>query len=214
MKILIAEDDPVARRLVERTVGDFGHDAVVVEDGLEAWKQLQSEDYDVVISDWIMPGIDGLELCRRIRTLKDHPFIYVLLLTARYARADIVEAIMAGADDFMVKPFDRELLRARLHAARRVVRLQRDHALRAAELRQALDEVKTLRGLLPVCSKCRRIRRDESVWQAIESYLLEHQDLDFARSICPSCYEKEGRPSPGDTGTAGGSDEARASKTT
>jgi len=148
MRILVAEDDPVARRLVQRALQDFGHVADVVEDGLEAWRQLEASDYDVLISDWLMPGLDGLGLARRLGERAGRPFCYVLLLTARFSKEDIVAATMAGADDFMVKPFDRDLLRARLHAAERVVRLERDLAARVEELEKVAADVTSLRQRL------------------------------------------------------------------
>lgn len=126
MRILVVEDDPVARRLVERSVAEFGHDVETTDDGERAWERLLSDDgFDLVISDWLMPGVDGLELTRRIRGLTGRPYCYVLLLTARYARDDRLAATVAGVDDFMVKPVDKELLRARLGAAERIVRLAR-----------------------------------------------------------------------------------------
>lgn len=148
MRILIAEDDPVARRLVQRTVGEFGHEAEVVVDGERAWQRLQEQDFDVLISDWLMPGLDGIELTRRLRDREGHPYCYVMLLTARYSKEDIVAATMAGVDDFMVKPFDRDLLRARLHAAGRVVRLERDLAGRVEDLEKVAAEVEELRRRL------------------------------------------------------------------
>ena len=148
MRILIAEDDPVARRLVQRAVEDFGHQADVEEDGLAAWARLEDGSYDLLISDWLMPGLDGLDLTRRVRARPGGPFCYVLLLTARFSKDDVVAATMAGADDFMVKPFDRDLLRARLHAAERVVRLQRDLARRSEELEKIAEEVHALRQQL------------------------------------------------------------------
>ena len=128
MRVLVVEDDPVARRLVERSVQEFGHDVETTDDGARAWERLQAdgqEVIDLVISDWLMPGVDGLELTRRIRSLTGRPYCYVLLLTARYARDDRLAATLAGVDDFMVKPVDKELLRARLGAAERIVRLAR-----------------------------------------------------------------------------------------
>lgn len=127
MRILVVEDDPVARRLVERSVAEFGHEVETTDDGERAWQRLQEGGaaIDLVISDWLMPGVDGLELTRRIRALTNRPYCYVLLLTARYARDDRLAATLAGVDDFMVKPVDKELLRARLGAAERIVRLAR-----------------------------------------------------------------------------------------
>jgi DNA-binding response OmpR family regulator len=158
MRILVAEDDPVARRLVQRVLQDFGHVADVVEDGLEAWRRLEDADYDVLISDWLMPGLDGLGLTRRLREREGRPFCYVLLLTARFSKEDIVAATLAGADDFMVKPFDRELLHARLHAAERVVRLERDLAARVQELEEVAEEAEALRRRLDEIEKEGRSR--------------------------------------------------------
>jgi sigma-B regulation protein RsbU (phosphoserine phosphatase) len=195
MKVLVADDDPVARRLVERTLEGFGHEVEVCSDGEEAWRRLEERPFDVLISDWLMPGADGVELCRRVRARASGGFVYVLLLTVLYAKEDVVAGILAGADDFMRKPFDPELLRARLHAAERVVRLERDLEHRVEELGRALEEVRTLRGLLPICSYCKRVLRDAETWERIETYLSKHSDLQLTHSICPDCYEKEVRGS-------------------
>lgn len=145
LRVLVAEDDPVSRRLTQRALEEFGHVVLLAEDGLEAWQRFEADGADLVISDWMMPGLDGPELCRRIRAAQGRPFCYVLLLTSRHSREDRVQAAMAGADDFMVKPFDRELLRARLHAAERIVRLERVLAARIRELEEALGEARRLR---------------------------------------------------------------------
>jgi DNA-binding response OmpR family regulator len=140
MRVLIAEDEPVARRVAQKAVQGFGHEVDVVEDGTAAWRRLQEVQYDVLISDWLMPGLDGLELCRRVRSRETGAYCYVILLTARRAKDDLVAGIMAGADDFVSKPFDHDVLRARLHTAERVTRL--------------LKEVRTLRAQLPTCVRC------------------------------------------------------------
>ena len=194
MRILIAEDDRVVRRLLESTLREFGHEVVAAADGKEAWAAFGDALFDVVISDWVMPGNEGPALCRLIRGVADHPYCYVVLLTSKDAKSDLIQGIMAGADDFMTKPFDRGVLQARLHAAERVVRLERDLAQRVADLRGALDEVKTLRGLLPICMYCKRIREGQDLWERIEQYISEHSEAEFTHSICPSCYEEQVRP--------------------
>jgi DNA-binding response OmpR family regulator len=194
VRILVADDDPVVRRLLESTLKGFGHEVVAVVDGTAAWEQFTERLFDVVISDWVMPGHDGPALCRLIRGIADHPFAYVVLLTAKDTKTDLIQGIMAGADEFMTKPFDRGVLQARLHAAERVVRLERDLAQRVADLRRALDEVKVLRGLLPICMYCKRIREGPDLWERIEAYISEHSEAEFTHSICPSCYEEQVRP--------------------
>lgn len=194
MRVLIAEDEPVARRVAQKAVEGFGHEVEIVEDGLAAWRRLQAAPFDVLISDWLMPGLDGLELCRRVRARGNRPYCYVILLTARRAKEDLVAGIMAGADDFVSKPFDHAVLRARLHTAERVTRLERDLEGKVGELQRALEEVKTLRGLLPICMYCKRIHESQDVWRRIESYVSEHSEAAFTHSICPDCYEKEVKP--------------------
>src|SRR4051794_1309103 len=107
MKILIAEDDPIVRRLLETYVQEWGHEVVLAKDGEEAWGFFQECKYSLVISDWMMPRVDGLELVRRIRASDCPGYVYVMLLTSKSSREDIIKGMEAGADDFMAKPFDR-----------------------------------------------------------------------------------------------------------
>ncbi|MDJ0522084.1 MAG: response regulator [Planctomycetota bacterium] len=194
MRILIADDQVIARRILEEAVGDLGHEVTVVCDGREAWDQLTATRYDVVISDWVMPRIDGIELCRRIRGRKGEPFTYVMLVSARNSTEDVVKGIMAGANDFMTKPIERAELRARLHAAQRAVDLERSLASRLIDLERALEEVAQLRSLLPICMYCKSIRNDQQAWDDIEEYLHRHANAECTHSICPDCYEQHVQP--------------------
>ncbi len=194
MKVLIADDDAVARRVLQSTIGSLSHEVTVVEDGREAWACLREARYDVLITDWVMPHIDGLELCRRVRGRPNDAYTYVILVSARNATEDIVRGIMAGADDFLTKPCAGAELRARLHAAERVVKLERSLAGRLSELECALDEVATLKKLLPICMYCKSIRNDQQAWDNIEEYLRQHAHADLTHSICPSCYESRVQP--------------------
>jgi DNA-binding response OmpR family regulator len=115
--------------------------------------------------------------------------MYVILLTGRASRADLVAGLDAGADDYLVKPFDLEELRARVHVGIRVLTLQERLAARVAELQSALSTVKQLSGLLPICSYCKRIRSDENYWEQVDSYVAHHSDVKFSHGICPSCFE-------------------------
>ena len=124
MKILIAEDDSVSRRILEAHLVKWGHKVVVVTDGAEAWDVLQRLDAPrIAVLDWVMPKIDGPELCRRIRAATDMPFTYVVILTAKERTSNIVEALDAGADDYLTKPYHAEELRSRIGAATRIVLL-------------------------------------------------------------------------------------------
>ena len=141
-----------------------------------------------------MPGMDGVEICRKVRQdIEDSPF-YLILLTMRDSKEDIVSGLRAGANDYISKPFNREELHARVHVGERVIELQSALATRIKELKEALAHVKTLQGILPICSYCKKIRDDKKYWQKMESYISSHTEAQFSHSICPECYKKHVKP--------------------
>ena len=190
MKILIAEDEKISRRILETTLIKVGHDVVAVEDGVRALESIQKEAPDMLITDWMMPKLDGLELCRRVRALNLSSYVYVILLTALTQKERIIEGLDAGADDYITKPFERTELLARVRAGERVIQLEKSLRKKNTELSKALAQVKQLKGLLPICMFCKKIRNDENYWQKLEEYLAEHTEADFSHSICPECLEK------------------------
>ena len=134
MKILIAEDEPVSRRTLETTLGKAGYDVVFCCDGQEAWNALQNPDRpELAILDWMMPGIDGVELCRRIHELPKTTAAYIIILTARGRAEDIFEGVGAGADDYITKPFDREELLTRVMVGQQLIEMQQKGLDRAPE---------------------------------------------------------------------------------
>jgi signal transduction histidine kinase len=137
MKVLIADDDPVARHLLVSFLTKWGEQAVAAADGAAAWRLFQQDDYPVVITDWMMPEVDGLELIRRIRARPGPGYVYAILLTSLSEKKDLVQGMDAGADDFLTKPFDREELRVRLRQGERVIRLERSLAEQNRALREA-----------------------------------------------------------------------------
>ena len=144
----------------------------------------------LALLDRSMPEADGMTLCTEIRNDPTLRSIYVILLTARDTHEDIVNGLDGGADEYMTKPFDWEMLRARLQAGARIASLQRDLSARVHELQQALASVKQLSGLLPICSYCKRIRDDGDYWQQLETYLATHSQAEFSHGICPPCLER------------------------
>jgi diguanylate cyclase (GGDEF)-like protein len=127
MKILIAEDDPSFRLLVETILCQWGCDVVVAENGTDALKILQSEHSPrLAILDWMMPGMDGVEVCRKVRSDRKLPYTYIILLTSRQSDDDLVNGLDGGADDYIVKPFNQNELRQRLQAGRRIIELQNE----------------------------------------------------------------------------------------
>jgi DNA-binding response OmpR family regulator len=201
VKVLIAEDDPISALMLQEMLAEWGYEVRAVGDGAEAWRAMQAEDAPrLAILDWVMPGLDGVEVCRRVKGLVSDTPAYVILLTSRDAKADVVAGLDAGANDYLTKPFDREELRARVGAGRTVVELQAALAGRLRELEDALSQVKQLSGLLPICCYCKKIRDDKNYWQQIEEYFAQHSDARFSHGICPDCFrdvvEPELRASP------------------
>lgn len=125
MKVLIAEDDLISRRVLEANLVEWGYDVIIASDGLEAWELLQKPGApNLVISDWMMPHMDGLELCRRIRQMESSGYIYFIILTAKGGKEDVIKGLEAGADDFLVKPFDRQELKYRARIGERIINLE------------------------------------------------------------------------------------------
>jgi CheY-like chemotaxis protein len=177
MRILIADDERMSNLMLGRTLETWGFDVVVAHDGNAAWESIIGDKPpELAIVDWMMPGLDGIELCRRIRATTLRSPVYVILLTARTSRQDLVAGLEAGADDYLTKPFDPDELRARIHVGQRTLGL--------------IANIKRLSGLLPICSYCKRIRSDHDYWEQVECYLTEHTDALFSHGICPTCLTK------------------------
>src|SRR3954468_9759651 len=190
MHVLIAEDDRVTGEILSCTLQRWSDSTTVVGDGVQAWERLRVAAVPTLaILDWMMPGMDGPDVCRRVRQELPLANMYLLLVTARETHSDVVAGLDAGADDYIIKPFDPEELRARVAVGVRVLGLQQKLAERVSELETALSNVKQLRGLLPICSYCKRIRADDQYWQQVEGYIADHSEAQFSHGICPACYE-------------------------
>jgi DNA-binding response OmpR family regulator len=195
MKILVAEDQSVSRHILAANLRKWGYDVVAVENGTQAWEALQSKEApQLVILDWLMPGMDGIEICSQIRRSPRTRPNYLILLTARRGQEDKIHGLRSGADDYITKPFNREELRARVQVGLRVLELQIALAQRVRELEDALSRVKTLQGLLPICSYCKKIRNDRNYWQQVEGYISDHSEAQFSHGICPECYTRYVQP--------------------
>lgn len=191
MRILVAEDEPLALRTLVRALTDAGYEVCAVADGLAALKALRAPDAPLLaVMDWVMPGLDGVEVIRMVRSAPTTPAPYLVILTAKEGLEDVVEALDSGANDFVIKTHDMRELVSRVRVGERVVGLQIELARRAEEAEQALAHIKRLQGLLPICCYCKKIRDDRNYWQEIEHYIHEHSEADFTHGICPGCYEK------------------------
>ena len=148
-RILVAEDDPVSRELISNRLIKWGYEAVVAADGLEAMAILRNNDApSLAILDWMMPGMDGLEICRRVREVGK--ILYVILLTARSGKENVVEGLRAGADDYLIKPFDKDELLARILVGLRVIGLQTALIERVNELETAKSQIEALKLQIPL----------------------------------------------------------------
>ncbi|MEI6125018.1 MAG: response regulator [Pseudomonadota bacterium] len=191
MRVLIAEDDIATRRLLETYLKKWGYEVIAASDGNKAWECLQLPDSPhLVILDWMMPGLDGIEICRRVRQMESGNLKHIILLTARGAKEDLVAGFEAGASDYITKRFDSDELRARIRVGARVVELQNALAHRVTELEEAITHIKTLQGILPICMHCHKIRDDREIWQRLEEYITGHTQAMLSHSLCPECFEK------------------------
>ncbi len=166
MKVLIAEDDPASRRLLERAVQSFGHEVTAAANGREAWERFQDGDFSFVITDWMMPEWDGLELSRHIRDSERPDYVYIIMQTSRAGQEDLITGMSAGADDFIIKPVDRRELHVRMRAAERILRLQR-------ELRDKNDQLEIMNVRL------RRLSRLDALMQLGNRLAFEERITEF-----------------------------------
>lgn len=189
MKILVAEDEIISRELIIRILENLGHEVRIFPDGgsaLAAFKE-NPAGVDVIFSDWMMPGLDGLEFCRTVRRTPAKNYVYFILATAgRTTEADHDAAVSAGVDDFLIKPIQGEEVRRRLFVAKRIL-----------EFNQHLKQIKSL---LPACLYCHKLREDNNYWQNFENYIQEHPDDNSSNYICPECYEKQLGPAADGSG--------------
>jgi CheY-like chemotaxis protein len=190
MLVLVADDLDVNRKLLKSLLTADGYKVIEAANGIDAFNMLQGATVPMVgLIDWEMPEMEGIEVCRQTRLLQEKPPIYLILLTVRDSKQDIVAGLQGGANDYITKPFDKTELLARVNIGKQMVQLQQALTERVAELKEALISVKQLGGLLPICSYCKKIRDDQNYWQQVESYVGQHSDAKFSHSICPQCYE-------------------------
>lgn len=180
MKILAVDDERTSRSILARTLKRLGHVATVASDGRQALEILAAERMQLVVTDWMMPEMDGLELTRRIREQRSAPYVYVLLLTSVEGRENWLQAMQAGADDFLPKPVDSAVLGARVRVAERILDLTaRNNALAR---------------LIPICMYCKKARDDSDYWMDLDRYLIESGDSMLSHGVCPECNVKHVAP--------------------
>jgi CheY-like chemotaxis protein len=177
-RILVVEDDPVSSIILKTVLEKLGYETVITRDGSEAWDEFNKEPVRLIVSDWMMPGMDGLALCEKVRKRSQTLYTYFILLTAnRTSPENYALATAAGVDDFLTKPIDREAIRMRLAVAERILKY-------TAEIRQ-------LQEMIPICTYCHKVRDEHDYWDRVESYIQKETGSRFSHGACPECYEKE-----------------------
>jgi phosphoserine phosphatase RsbU/P len=174
MRILVAEDDTTSRQVLAGQLRKLGYEPVEAEDGAVAWDRYLTTSPRIVITDWLMPNINGLELCRRIREDNRAEYVYLIILTSLDRKVGYLEGMNAGADDFVTKPADFVELNVRLRVAERILKLQ--------------SHLTQLEGLLPICPQCKKIHVEDDRWEQVETYISKRSEAQFSHGICPECY--------------------------
>ena len=198
MRILVAEDDAMTRLALAKNIEKWGYEVIAVEDGRRAYDLLNRENPPrLAILDWIMPGMEGIQICRELGRRKNAHLIYTILLTIKKEKGDIVQALDCGAHDFLSKPVHVGELRSRiavgirlLEAEDKILGYANEIEAKNRDLQNALAEIKTLKGFIPICANCKKIRDDEGYWQQIEQYIQERSEAEFSHSICPDCLKE------------------------
>jgi phosphoserine phosphatase RsbU/P len=191
MRILIAEDDATSRIVLATVLTKDGYDVTATDDGGAAWEVLQKPEAPrLAILDLMMPGIDGLELVRRVRAIPSVAPPYLIIVSTKSEKSDVIAALDAGANDYLTKPFDPGELRARIEVGRRMIEMRFELNEKVKQLKQALAEVRTLKGIVPICANCKNVRDDQGYWNRVESYLNEHTEADFTHAVCPDCMKR------------------------
>ena len=194
VKILVVEDDVYFQRILQKRLEAEGYQVHCAADGREGMKAIVTWDPDLVISDWMMPHVDGLELCQSVKTGLKEAAPYFILLTAKGEISDRLLGLDTGADDYLIKPCDQGEIMARVRAGLRNVLLTRElhRALSEVqavhtELDAARAELTGLAGSLPLCLSCRKVRTPDGAWRELHAHLAERGLAEFGYCHCPEC---------------------------
>jgi len=199
-RVLVAEDNESSRTSLVRLLERHGYEVAVANDGQSAIDILLAPNPpQIALIDWEMPRLDGIHVCWAVRSIPANPYTYIVMVTAKTEAADALAAFAAGVDDFLSKPIDSLQLLARLRCGERVLGMEKRCGERIAELKDAHEESRKLRRLLPICTYCGKVRGRGGAWHGIDSCDGEESGADFSQVICPACMENViQRDMPGD----------------
>lgn len=188
--ILIVDDTPENLTVLTQMLAQQGYRVHPAISGKIALKAALNAPPDLILLDIVMPDMDGYEVCRQLKNHKKTHDIPILFMSALHETTDKVKAFELGGIDYITKPFQEEEVLARVRTHIALHNLQKRLEEKNAQLQEALDKVKTLKGLLPICASCKKIRDDKGYWNRLEEYIESHSDALFSHGLCPECLEK------------------------
>lgn len=188
--ILIVDDTPANLRLLFQILSGQGYQVRTVSSGERALESVEAGQPDLILLDIMMPEMSGLEVANRLKSGEKTQGIPIIFISALDDIKNKVNAFLAGGVDYVTKPFQPEEVLARVQTHLKLRSLQKQLTQRVRELEEALAQIKTLHGLLPICASCKKVRDDRGYWQDVEIYMRKHIDIDFSHGICPDCFKK------------------------
>jgi CheY-like chemotaxis protein len=192
--VLIVDDVPENLQVLGNNLKNIACRIAFATGGIQALRMIEQVQPDMILLDIMMPDMDGLELCRKLKSSLDTSEVPVIFLTAKNEGEDIVEGFRAGAVDYVTKPFNSDELLARVRTHLELKKIRDEQKDLIEELQQALAEVKRLSGLIPICTYCKKIRDDEGYWGRVEKFIAQRSDAQFSHAICPDCLDEHFPP--------------------
>ncbi|MCP4695285.1 MAG: response regulator [Gammaproteobacteria bacterium] len=188
--ILIVDDDIANLKIMAAYLRESGYDSMMAENGKDALEKAQSGSPDLILMDVLMPGMNGFEACQHMKSSKNIKDIPVLFMTALSDIENKLKGFDAGGVDYITKPIQEREMLARIDTHLTLQSLRKSLEEKNTQLQKTLDEVSTLRGILPICASCKKIRDDKGYWNQIEAYIENHSDALFSHGLCPGCEKK------------------------
>ncbi len=187
--ILVVDDNPDNLRLLTKLLNEHHFKVRLAPNGARALATIRKEAPDLVLLDIMMPGMDGFEVCRQLRADEQTAHIPIIFISAMHETIDKVKAFTLGGVDYITKPFNAEEVLSRIKTHLTLRSLQKSLEYKNAQLQKALDEIKTLQGIIPICANCKKVRDGRGFWNQVETYISKHSEAKFSHSICPTCVK-------------------------
>ncbi len=188
--VLVIDDSPNNLAVIARHLEDNGFEVMIARDGEDGVIKAARGLPDLILLDIMMPGMDGFETCKRLKSTSDTKEIPVLFMTALDSVEDKLRGFEEGGVDYIVKPFNEHEAVARVKTHLKIRKLQRDLEEKNRRLQQAMNKIKKLEGIIPICSFCKKIRDEEGSWKQLEGYFQEHSEATFSHGLCQECAKK------------------------